>query len=271
MEKLLSGNFYSDQKVQLQFNDLILTDSQYHVQKPIPWHYHENAYFSYVVNGHLLEISKKQTIACVPGTLIFNNTNDPHYNKGHSKHTRYFYIELKNKWLENHGVNKENFRTHPLINNPFLTTLIRKIYEEFKINDDASQLAIEGLLLTGLGYFTRHLKDENSKSPGWVQKIKEVIHDNQHEKVTLKLLSDHSGVHPIYISQNFHKYFKTSLSGYLRKVRVENSLVHLANKDLSLSQIAVHCGFSDQSHFTRCFKEINGITPFQYRQIIGKS
>jgi AraC family transcriptional regulator len=39
----------------------------------------------------------------------------------------------------------------------------------------------------------------------------------------------------------------------------------LADTDLSLSAIAFATGFSDQSHLTRHFRQIVGITPGQFR------
>lgn len=35
--------------------------------------------------------------------------------------------------------------------------------------------------------------------------------------------------------------------------------------DKSISEVSADCGFYDSSHFIRCFKEIIGITPQQYR------
>jgi AraC-like DNA-binding protein len=40
--------------------------------------------------------------------------------------------------------------------------------------------------------------------------------------------------------------------------------------DLSIAQIATMTGYYDQSHFTKQFKKILGITPNQYRQAIYK-
>jgi len=32
--------------------------------------------------------------------------------------------------------------------------------------------------------------------------------------------------------------------------------------------VALECGFSDQSHFIRCFKENIGITPLKYKNLL---
>jgi AraC-like DNA-binding protein len=59
------------------------------------------------------------------------------------------------------------------------------------------------------------------------------------------------------------------LGEYIRKLKIEKSLIFLHKND-SLSEIAFDCGFADQSHFIRCFKENIGITPLKYRKILKK-
>jgi AraC-like DNA-binding protein len=41
----------------------------------------------------------------------------------------------------------------------------------------------------------------------------------------------------------------------------------LLNSDATLADIAVGCGFADQSHFTRVFARQIGLTPGQWRRL----
>ncbi|MDQ1855358.1 helix-turn-helix domain-containing protein [Chryseobacterium sp. WLY505] len=54
---------------------------------------------------------------------------------------------------------------------------------------------------------------------------------------------------------------------YLRKLKLNKSL-ELLSSSHSLTDIAMECGFSDQSHFIRCFKENIGITTLKYRNLL---
>ena len=49
-----------------------------------------------------------------------------------------------------------------------------------------------------------------------------------------------------------------------RRIERAQSLLQL-NQDLSLSEVATSIGFSDQSHFSRHFKRVLGVTPSQFR------
>lgn len=48
--------------------------------------------------------------------------------------------------------------------------------------------------------------------------------------------------------------------------RIERAKGMLEQQDASLAHIAAACGFSSQSHLTRCFRQVTGHTPASYRQ-----
>jgi AraC family transcriptional regulator len=111
-------------------------------------------------------------------------------------------------------------------------------------------------------------KMECVKKPEWVSKLKEILHDNIFENYSLDFLASYLGLHPVHLSRYFPRYFNCSLGEYMRKLRVEKSLTLLPNKNQSLTAIAYDCGFSDQSHFSRCFREFTGINPLAYRRLL---
>ncbi|MBK7706629.1 MAG: helix-turn-helix transcriptional regulator [Acidobacteria bacterium] len=72
-----------------------------------------------------------------------------------------------------------------------------------------------------------------------------------------------------HISRDFGRYFGCNSSRYVRKIKVERSLGLLRWSELSLIDIAYMSGFSDQSHFIRCFREFNGLTPKEFRRLLA--
>jgi YesN/AraC family two-component response regulator len=52
---------------------------------------------------------------------------------------------------------------------------------------------------------------------------------------------------------------------HLNRVRIEEAARLLANTDYSVMEIAIACGYKDQSYFTKVFKKLTGLTPKQYR------
>ena len=57
-----------------------------------------------------------------------------------------------------------------------------------------------------------------------------------------------------------------TLSQYLTQIRLDNSRKMLRETHLSITEIAMACGFSSQSYFTKIFRETYGLTPGLYRK-----
>jgi AraC-like DNA-binding protein len=120
------------------------------------------------------------------------------------------------------------------------------------------QQPFERTLLTAINKFIKE-KSAYKKTPAWAKELKEMIQDHIDTSLTLKDLSKNIDIHPSYLSREFSKYFDNlSFGEYIRKLRIEKAIELLTNSEYSLTEIAYLTGFSDQSHFTRIFKRIQG-------------
>ena len=75
----------------------------------------------------------------------------------------------------------------------------------------------------------------------------------------------------VYVSQSqLNRKVKNitgySTSAYILQIRMERAQRLLSSTEASIGEIADKCGFDDQSHFTRAFKQLFGTTPTQYRR-----
>lgn len=84
--------------------------------------------------------------------------------------------------------------------------------------------------------------------------------------VTLSGAAAAAGLSPSYLSQVFSSEMGETFSRYLQRVRVNRVRELLGSTSLSLSDVGELCGFSDQSHMTRVFKEMTGTTPAAFRR-----
>jgi AraC family transcriptional regulator len=110
-------------------------------------------------------------------------------------------------------------------------------------------------------------KINNQNKPQWVSLLQEILNDRWNEQLTLNELCTLTQVHPVTISKNFTKYFTCTLGEYMRKLKIDRSIRLIKNQNLSLTDIAFECGFADQSHFIRTFKELTGWLPKKFQQL----
>jgi len=98
-----------------------------------------------------------------------------------------------------------------------------------------------------------------------VQHVRTYI-DNNYFDVNMNQTSIANYFHitPAYLSQKFKDEYKISMVQYLYSVRIEHSLLHLKEKKLKISEIAVIVGFSNTNSYIRVFKQFMGVSPGKF-------
>lgn len=266
---LRTGQFKGETFQTVAFEGITASETDYDY-KYIDWHYHENPYFSLNVSGTCVENNRRETFICPPQSLLFHNSQEPHYNTKTDLVTRGFQVEISQEWSRKFEIDLDRLPKSEILQNPNVKLLFYNIYKESKLADDSSNLTVDSLLLNSFGLMLGLVQRSFSSKPGWVKKITEILHDKFDEPPSLQELAAELNLHFAHLSRDFPKYFSCNFGEYIRKLRVEKSIGLLRRKDLSLTDIAVSCGFSDQSHFIRSFKTFHGITPKKFRQIIAR-
>jgi len=264
MKILSKGTYYGVEKSILDQAGLVLSEYEY-LQPGTDWHYHENPYFMYVLQGELMDINKKRRTNCPGGSLIFHNWQETHLNTRESETARGFHIEFDRHWFDERKLTETLWEGSLLLTDPFLHQIVARIYFEFKCRDQYSSLSMEALVLQLCSEVeTRELAVGTSEPP-WVQRFRQIVKEEQLD-CSLKSLSERLGIHPVHLSRALPKYLQTTLGDYIRREKIRKALEFFGNPAYSLSEITYLCGFADQSHFTRTFKMYFRQTPGTYRK-----
>lgn len=96
--------------------------------------------------------------------------------------------------------------------------------------------------------------------------VKSFLDDLPEENISLSDLSNLVSLNPFYVVRLFTKEFGIPPHAYQVQARVRHSTRLIRNGE-KLSDIAIRCGFHDQSHYIRHFKKIMGVTPRQYSKL----
>ena len=263
-----TGQFYGTTNETIHLDGITLTDTEYS-QDRVPWHFHENNYFTFILEGGMVEGNKKEIYECCAGDLLFHNWQDAHYNIASGRFTRGFHVELGSGWFESFDIVNDVTEGSIDISDPRIKTLMYNVLKEMKLTGDAGQLGIDALLLEIFSVLGKMKGAADRKKPKWVGKIKEMLHGSR-ENWKLTDLASSLNVHPMHLSRDFPKYFDTTLGDYIRATKVQRAVALLPNTELSLTDISLECGFSDQSHFIRSFRSYYHVTPLFYRKLLLK-
>lgn len=98
-----------------------------------------------------------------------------------------------------------------------------------------------------------------------LNQVVDYINDNISKEISLKELANLIGISQYYFSRLFKSSMGVSPYQYITQQRITKAKRLLADCDVDLSEIALRCGFTHQSHLNRHFKNHTGTTPKRYR------
>jgi AraC family transcriptional regulator len=268
MQNLTTGQFFGTTNETIHLNGLTITDTEYTHEK-VDWHYHENAYFTFILQGRVIEGNKKDTYNCPAGSLLFHNWQEAHYNIKPKGYTRGFHIELEKEWLSSFEISANSLQGSINLTDPAVKTLMYNIFRESKSADSSKHLVIDVLLVELFSRMAGIQETTIKTKPAWVGQLNELLNDTI-EDWKLHDLARMLNIHPVHLSRDFSKYFNCNLGDHIRSMRIQQAMALLPDTELSLTDIALRCNFADQSHFIRTFKAQHQVTPLQYRNILLK-
>jgi AraC-like DNA-binding protein len=104
------------------------------------------------------------------------------------------------------------------------------------------------------------------------RRAKSMIETQLSQRLLVSDLASAVRLSPSHFARAFKQTIGCSPHNYLLRRRIERAKDRMRTTDEPLAQIALTYGFSDQAHFTRCFKRHEGATPTAwYRRVTSES
>lgn len=221
-------------------------------------HYHQNPHLSFVLKG-TMQVRRKTLVSdrAAPEHISFMHGQEVHQITPLSQSCKNINLELEANFFSRYDLTEQVVAENIRKNGPGNGLLMVRLYKEIIQQDDSFKESVQMLLLDAASGW---LKTE-STLPGWLLQVRELLHDRWQETVSLTEIAHVARMHPVTMSRYFLRHFGTSLGGYRRRIKIERAISMLATTNKPLSEIAYSCGFSDQSHFIRAFKEQTGLLP----------
>jgi AraC family transcriptional regulator len=242
-----------------------LTDDVHAPRFRIDWHTHPHPGCTFTVRGGYRERNAAAEFACEPGMWMLKPAEARHINQYGAEATRSLHLmflagerpELDRGIGRNLGVG--------LLQHGSAPRLGRRLVRELSLDDEATPLSIEALLLELSALLCR---EGGPANPRWVGLARDAIDARFREPLSLGALAADLGAEPAELVRGFRRTYGVTPGEYLRRRRIEWADRQLREGLLSIDRIAFESGFHDRSHFVRVFTRVLGRRPVRVQEVV---
>ena len=162
----------------------------------------------------------------------------------------------------------------PLLNDYLFSGITRALREELRSGCGNNRLYIETLSQTLLVHLLRHhanlptraITPHHAATDLAMRRVRDYIGDNLADDLRLADIAAQARLSPFHLARLFKQATGYSLHQYVILQRVERAKQLVLAGCVTLKDIAAQVGFADQSHFTRHFRRVVGVTPHEMRK-----
>ncbi len=230
-------------------------------------HAHEESSFTIVLKGSYQERIVGRSIEHRPGSMLFYPAGEKHSQQfgRHGSHKLIF--RPSESCLELLRDGKIRLPQAPYVGSPCIRAMATRVIKEMRTADTFSAMVIEGSVLELVATFGRiSAADTHSQAvPKWLKVCREMLEVQPEASFTHVALAFQVGKHPVHLAKAFRKAYGETIGECQRRSRLSKAESLLQRRNMPLLDIALECGFSNQSHFSRSFKAAFGTTPTVYR------
>ncbi len=230
-------------------------------------HFHDEYSIALITSGTHHFTCNKDDFNAKPGDIRLINPHDIHVCK--SKTWGYITFTPDSNFVEafSESCQKELHNitfANPVINNRKLSQLFLNLNSATKEWQDElmAENILEELVVNLISSYSNCAirTKEISYSRAKLAQAIECMRANFEESLKLESLAKISGLSKYHFLRKFKEEFNMTPHAYLLQIRIQNAK-NMLKQNRALSDIALSCGFSDQSHFTRVFNKIYGMSP----------
>ncbi len=179
--------------------------------------------------------------------------------------------------LEAHRMEELRYRTGEPIEDAIISSLAKCLLSTFERPEQANRMFVDHVTFAlgahvaqAYGGLRPGSRPQKGGLAGWQEKrAKEALSASLRGEETLRDVAKQCGLSVSHFSRAFKDTTGAAPHQWLMHRRVDVAKSLLKAGRLSLSDIASECGFANQSHFTRVFSRIAGLSPGAWRRCCG--
>ena len=212
-------------------------------------------------------------------TTLYDLKRDPRFNINKAIHCVHFYfpraaLNFIAESSEAPRFDELRYQPGAGIDDPIIPALVTSLMPAFDKPEQASRIFVEhvtmavGIHIAGTygGMKPGTRSPRGGLTPWQRKRAEDTLAANLEGDVSLADLANDCGISASHFSRAFRQTTGLSPHQWLLQQRVNQAKNLLRDPSLSLSDVALACGFADQSHFTRVFNRLTGTSPGAWRR-----
>jgi AraC family transcriptional regulator len=261
------GHFYGGTRLSFSSHEINVTHRiADRLPEEVASHTHTDSHFVLVTGGDYVTIADGNPAKGLP-VLVYNpagTTHRDHFERGRGS---FFAISLEPAKASAlpAGCLLPDGPIHLLA--PAQHALAFRIAAFSKSQDGGSSL--DALVHELLGTMDRQAHQPARSPPAWLHRALELLHDRYVEDLSIADIAASVGIHPIHLARSFRSHFRCTPGAFGRFRRLDMATQLLSRSARPLAEVALNCGFADQSHFSKVFARHLGLAPGEYRRLVG--
>jgi AraC family transcriptional regulator len=269
VQSLAAGEFYGQVVRRTICCGATLSVVRHAQARELPLHSHELPYFCLLVEGRYSETYAGRTIAYEPFSVALHPAKYSHSDVIGASGASFFTLELGDEWHDRLRdlVDLHNVEVRLAPDDVGWAGL--RILREIMQTDEPSKLLVESLLYEMLAAFAPPVHD--MRAPCWLGTAKAYIGANLSDTQTMAQIASAAGVHPVSLARGFREREGLTVGEYVNRARIARACQALSDPGARIADIALDLGYVDQSHLTRVFKNVTGMTPGAFRSTVLQS
>jgi AraC-like DNA-binding protein len=253
---------------QRTIGEFTLTEIRYAPKLHIPRHEHRDAGFCLAFEGSYVESYGREQLDVSPRTVTFSPAGAPHMNTFSPSGAHCFTVDIAPAWFESHDGALASSDVPAKFTDGEVVGVARRLFREFRRDDAVSTIATEGLTLELIAAAFRAQPRTRGAAPRWLRTAEELMRARFATRFRIAEIAREAGVHPVHLASVFRTHHGCTIGTFVRELRIESARRHLARSSAPLAEVALTCGFANQSHFTREFRRVTSLTPAEYRRAL---
>jgi len=137
--------------------------------------------------------------------------------------------------------------------------LIREVAARMETSDSNTPLLLEARSIELFCECALWLRHERPKAPAWLDCAKKMLEGDR----SVREIALECGVHPASFARSFKQWEHCTPNDFRRRCRLQRARALLANRRLTIGEVAAIAGYSDQSHLSREFRRCLNMRPSQ--------